>query len=257
MKIRMIITAAVLSSFFLFEACKESSTTQPPLDIEVDESYFPALTGSYYRYLVVVTDSLGFQVTGTRSSFYNGETVIANTSYIIQIDTTETSAETTINFSYFRTTDSGVFYYLDTTGFAELIPSDLLQGTTIDTEIRLLFIPMFSNTSWVVFKININVPPLSFNPVEVTAVFETKEVINVEPLFINQEAVKIKFNLAVRNPTGPSLNYEAYGWLVQNVGFVKWEGNSTLVSAFTGGGIDFADTTSVVTQSLIEFAIPE
>jgi hypothetical protein len=88
--------------------------------------------------------------------------------------------------------------------------------------------------------------------------YETKETVTIDTLFINTEAARIKFTLIVRSdPFSQPVTYEAIGWLVDNVGFVKWQGNGTIVAAFTGGGIDFDDTTKVVTQTLIEFAIPE
>jgi hypothetical protein len=255
---KLIAGLALIGLLFFFEACKESSTTESPGEIEVDAGYFPHANGSYYKYSIIKIDSLGTQLIGVRSSFYNGDTLIANTGYQVQIDTIEIASQTTINHSYFRTTESGAFYFLDTTGLSASVPDSVLQFITFDEQIRLLLFPMYNGTSWPSFRMNYVQGSFSFTPVEVRGAYQGKETIFLPPLFTSIEAAKIKFTLSIRlSPIGSPVIFEATGWLSENIGFVKWEGNGTIVSAFTGGGIDFDDTTSVVTQNLIEYVLPE
>jgi hypothetical protein len=49
--------------------------------------------------------------------------------------------------------------------------------------------------------------------------------------------------------------FTADAWLVPDIGPAKWDGSGTIVNFFTGLGIDFADTTNVVKQSLTYYDI--
>lgn len=254
---KIVIIMSIISVIIFLEACKESSTTEPPADIEVDESWFPANNGSSFKYSITV-DSLGMQTSGNRNTLYSGFAVVGGVNYQVQSDTITFGAETNVNISYFRKTNSGIFYFLDTTGLASIIPDSLLQFITFDSELRLLFFPMTGSSNWPVFRLTFNQGAISFTPVEVRGMYDGKENLTIDPLFTNVESVRIRFTLSVRlDPFNPPTVYEAFGWLVDNVGFVKWQGNGTIVSAFAGSGIDFDDTTKVVTQTLTEFSIPE
>jgi hypothetical protein len=210
--------------------------------------------GTSYKYSVERTDSNGNQSNGSRSTLLSGSTTIAGVPYQIQIDTVNIAGETSTGLSYFRKTDSGVFFFLDTTGLGSSIADTLLQYLTIDPEIRLLYIPISDNSSWTAFRINLNYGIINFNPIEVSVAYDGKENLSVGSSDV--QAVKLKFTLKYQtNPLSTPQNFIAYGWLAKDIGFVKWDGNGTIIGAFTGSGVDFADTNSTVVMNLMEFDI--
>jgi archaellum component FlaG (FlaF/FlaG flagellin family) len=105
---------------------------------------------------------------------------------------------------------------------------------------------------------SLNVQGFTFSPVELNASLAGKEDLTLNLIRGNEdvEAVKIRFRLSIRtSPLSASVNYEAFAWLAKNIGVVKWQGNGTIINVFTGGGIVFADTSSTVTQNLVEYDV--
>ncbi len=260
-KILLIILFGVM--IYTLNSCKESGSTEnpPAVDPVADTSYFPVKDGSYYKY-TIARDSSSTQTNGERVTYYDGTGIKGNVNYQIQIDTLTLAGQTIPSTtSYFRRTDTGVFYYLDTTGLSASVPGidTLLQYLTIDSEMRLLVLPVYDNSNWISFKMNLNYQGLiNFNPVELTAVYDGKETLTLNLIpNINVEAIRIKFTLKYRSSpfNAAQVFAPAYGWIASGIGFVKWQGNGTIVGVFTGNGIDFDDTTSVFTQSLIEYNI--
>lgn len=69
--------------------CKESTTEPPPPEPppnENSEDYFPNSDGNYYYYNIFVSDSLGSQ-SGTKTTYYYGDTTLQQTPYQIEVDT--------------------------------------------------------------------------------------------------------------------------------------------------------------------------
>jgi hypothetical protein len=97
---------------------------------------------------------------------------------------------------------------------------------------------------------------INFNPVELRAEYEGKDslVLNLAPPR-SVQAVRIKFTLNIRTDpfSTTTTQYVARGWIAKGIGFVKWEGNGTIVGVFTGNGVDLDDTSSVYTENLIEY----
>ena len=61
--------------------------------------------------------------------------------------------------------------------------------------------------------------------------------------------VQYTIKLNIPNASNPlagtvSSTYTAYAWFANNIGIVQIQGNATLLDAFTGNGINFADPTS-------------
>lgn len=250
--------AAVLSLGYL--GCKKTES-EGPTSPGAAENYFPNNEGTNYKYSYTRIDSTG-QHTGTRSTYYKGSIAISGTAYHIQIDSLSLSAALQIDSSYFRTTTAGAYYFIDTTGFAasitdsSLIP--LIPFVKIDDELLAYSFPLQAGKNWPVFKITLT-SPIVATVVDVSALAVGTETItlNLQSGQTNKEAMKVKFTLTLRlNPLSPIVQtYIAYVWLVQDIGPAKWEGSGTLVNVFTGLGIDFADTTTVVQQSLIDYQI--
>ena len=257
-KIILLSLVAVLA--FGYWGCTKSES-EGPTSPGTSENYFPNNEGTNYKYSYIRTDSTG-QYNGTRSTYYKGSATVLGTAYKIQIDSLNLSASLQVDTSYFRTTSAGTYFFIDTTGFAasitdpSLIP--LIPFVTIDNELLAYSFPLQAGKSWPVFKITLT-SPIVATVVDVSAVVVGTESItlNLPSGLTNKDAVKIKFTLTLRlNPLSPIVQtYTANAWLVQDIGPAKWEGSGTLVNVFTGLGIDFADTITVVNQSLIDFSI--
>jgi hypothetical protein len=263
MKKNLILFVLLVGAVCFINSCKkESSSSENPsagTDI-ADASYYPVGDGTSYKYNVARTDSDGTQNSGERTTHYEGTQLIGNTTYQAQIDSINISGITSVSLSYFRKSETGVFFFLDTTGLAastpELIP--YLQYLTIDSEMRLLLFPIEDNSNWSVFKMTINATGFSFSPVEVTAAYDGKETLtlNLNSGNVDVETIRLKCTLKVQtDPLSPPQSFSAYCWLAKDIGLVKWDGNGTIVGAFTGNGIDFADTSSTVIMNVTDYNI--
>ena len=256
---KIILLSLVAAITFGYWGCKKSES-EGPTSPGTTENYFPNNEGTSYKYSYSRTDSSG-QSNGTRTTYYKGSITIKGTSYKVQIDSLNLSASLEVDTSYFRTTSAGTYFFIDTTGFAasitdsSLIP--LIPYVTIDNELSAYSFPLQAGKTWPVFKINL--ATLNITVVDVSALVVGKEPINLNLISgsTSKEALKVKFTLTLKlNPFSTSVQtYIANAWLVQDIGPAKWEGSGTLVNVFTGLGIDFADTITVVNQSLIDFSI--
>ena len=230
MKRNLILFVLLVGTVCFINSCKKesSSSESPPTGTDIaDASYYPAGDGTSYIYNVDRTDSNGTQNSGERTTHYQGTQLIESTTYQVQIDSINISGITTTNLSYFRKSETGVFFFLDTTGLAastpELIP--YLQYLSIDSEMRLLLLPIDDNSNWSVFKLTINGAGFSFSPVEVTTAYDGKETLtlNLNSGNVDVETIRLKFTLKVQSdPLNPPQSFIAYCWLAKNIGLVKW-----------------------------------
>jgi hypothetical protein len=254
MKTNFMILILTVLIVYTFNSCKKDSTTEPPGEVVADATYYPTGNGTFYKYNVDKVDSGNNQTNGTRSSIYAGTMGV----YQIQLDSLIFPGSTTVDSVFLRKTDTGVFLFLDTAGLTSVIPDSLLPSLTLDAEMRTFLFPMSENSSWPVFKMSLNIFGITFSPAEVNASYAGKENLNLNLTNGNEtvETVKVRFRLTIKtSPLNAPTNYEAFAWVAKNKGIVKWQGCGTIVSAFTGGGIAFADTNSVVTQNVIEYDI--
>ncbi len=79
------------------------------------------------------------------------------------------------------------------------------------------------------------------NVVDLDAQVESEENLN---LTLNNTAVqvktfKIKYSLKIRFGLNASdeMTYEAYGWAVKDLGFIKWDGDSEVLNFLLNGNI--------------------
>lgn len=237
--------------------CKKSESESPTAP-STTTNYFPYNEGTNYKFSYSKTDSIGTSQ-GTRTSYFKGSSTIAGTVYKIQMDSLDLSASLQIDSSYFRTTEAGVYYYLDTTGFAESITDpDLIPYiplVVIDKELLAYSTPIETGKSWPVFKIVFS--NLTLVDVSATAVGNETITLNLSSGQTTKEAMKLRFTLTLRLDPFSSVvhTFTADAWLVPDIGPAKWDGSGTIVNFFTGLGIDFADTNNVVKQSLINYDI--
>ncbi len=260
MKRKLILFVSLTGLIYSFNACNKSDTTEPPPPATqvADTSYFPSSDNSFYKYSITRPDSNNNQTSGTRNTYYNGTKMIGGVSYQVQIDSVFLTGQAAFDDSmYFRKTATGVFFNLDTTGLASSVPGldTLIQYITLDSELRLLLFPLLDNSSWTVFKMNINYQGFSFNPIELKTTYDGKEslTLNFNPTRV-VDAVRLKFTLTVKPGIfDAAKSYTAFGWIAAGIGFVKWQGTGTIVGVFTGNGVDLDDTTSVFTDDLIDY----
>lgn len=257
--ITLLIVTAILIVFN--NGCKKGSDN--PIAPTPTENYFPSSEGTNYKYSYQRIDSSG-QIDGIRTTYYKGSKTIQGTAYKIQIDSLFTSTLVGVDSSYFRIATAGVYYFLDTTGLAASIEdSTLIQFLPfilVDKELLAYATPLQVGGKWTSFKMNLNLPGLPVTTlVDLYAEAVGKESIslNLSSGSVNKEAIKIKFTLKLRtNPLSVvTQSFSADAWLVKDIGPAKWDGSGTIVNFFTGLGIDFADTTVVVRQSLIDYQI--
>lgn len=264
MKTKAILTITLMASAFFLGACKSNNSTEPSTGTTGGSAYYPNTEGNFYKYSVERQDSTAPAKSGTRTSRYNGTSTIAGVTYQNQIDTVKFSDTTYTYTSLFQKNESGVNYFVDTTGLYEVIPDSLLAFLQYDASLNFLSFPLQDGKSWQVFNMGLklgNLPLIKL--LDVTAYDEGTENVslNLNGSNVTESAVKIRYdlNLTVPDPTNflaaPSTgSFSANAWVVENIGVIKWQGNGTLLNAFTGGGIHFADTTSTVTQTLTSYS---
>lgn len=247
---------------FLFGvyACKSSSTDpDPPADTR---NFYPVSNGTWYKYNMTQTDSIGNINNAVRISYITGTLVIGGRPYQVQLDSVLFTAITQVSNSYFRKTNAGVYFNLDTTGISNSVPDSLLPFLTIDEEIIAFSFPFENGRSWIAFKMNLNYMNIfNFNPVNMRITVVGTEDINLQLPGGSETKSAFRLRMELNIISSPFQTVPqvltAGVWLVENIGVVKWEGNATIINAFTGAGIDFDDSTSVITQSLIDYHIQQ
>jgi hypothetical protein len=248
----VIYTVLTLLMVVVIAGCKDDDNVVNPPVFE-GQGYFPAGNGTYYKYNTMESSPAG-ETNGTRSTTYSG----TQGSYQIQIDTSVTESGIFVSTSLFRKTNDGVFYFVDTAGLSLNIPDSLHQYLTIDQELRAIKFEFTNGSNWPVFLMQLNYGPITFAPVDVTAYYSGREpvTLNLTTGERTETAVKLRYVLTLkRDISGAASTFEAFCWLVEDIGIVKWEGNATVLNGISGGGIDFDDTTKVVTQNLIQFDV--
>lgn len=265
MKTKAFITVSLLAAAVFLSACKSNNTTEPSSSTSGGGVYYPNNEGNLYKYSVERQDSTGAKHDGTRSSRYQGTTNIAGVTYQNQIDTVVFSDTAYTQTSLFVKDDSGVKYFVDTTGLYQVIPDSLLPFLQYDASFNFLSFPLQDGKSWQVFSMGLklgNFPTIQLISVTANDVGTENVSLNLNGSSVTESAVKIQYvlNLTIPDPNNflappsPS-SFSASAWVVENIGVIKWQGNGTVLNAFTGGGIHFADTTSTVTQSLISYNV--
>ena len=219
----------------VISSCKKNDNSVSADNNNTDNSnYFPSTVGSSYKYNFERTDSTNQQTTGTRDS--------------------------TVYTSYFRKSNNGIYYFLDTTGFSENLPPEFisyLPYLKIDQELLLLPSSLQDGQTWPVFKVSLE-QGISITVVDVEAKYLGKEnvAVNLTSGTVTKPAAKIEYSFSIINPiTQAKQTVTADGWYAADIGAVKWEGNSLLLNAFTRGEISFSDSTSTGSENLVQYSI--
>ncbi len=237
-------------------ACKES-VTEPPIDNN-SADFFPNSSGNNYVYNILVYDSTGLAQSGTRKSYYDGDTSLLLTPYQIKVDTFLLNSNQSIISSYFRKSPTGIFNYvgIDTTGFSGLVPDSLLGGYSFSSEYRLIFQPLSINQTWPVYKINVDylIYQLDFFTVSAEAISKDTVTLSFRNKSVTKEVYKIKYEaMLVTGLNSPPLRFEAFSWIADGIGIIKWEGDSELINFFAG--VNAYPLNSIVIEELYSFNI--
>ncbi|MEO8233322.1 MAG: hypothetical protein ABI638_13645 [Ignavibacteriota bacterium] len=237
-------------------ACKES-VTEPPLT-NGESDFFPATKGNYYLYNVSVFDTNGLVQSGNRKSSFTGDTLLLATPYQIKVDTIQLDNIQSLTNTYFRKSSTGIFNYvgIDTTGFSGLVPDSLRGGYSFSSEYRLIYQPLSINQTWPVYKINVDLLYIEFELFGINASVISKDSITLtfRNLNVTKEVYKIRYTARLTTSlTEPPIIFEAYAWIADGIGFIKWEGDSELINFFAGKNVYPSNTT--VLEELYSYKI--
>lgn len=246
----------LLIILFLFYSCIDEKSTNPDTSIQ-NENYFPNSPGSNFKYEVTAVDSNGDTLTGNRIITYDGDSLIERTNYQVQFDTLDIFSIKTSTASFFRTTETGVFYFIDTTTFTGLIPDSIKPAVDLQTEMRLFLFPLVPGNTWTVYRISYDFNnQFGYNIINFSANYSTDEELQLNLNGMDKliQTKKVEYMLTIQNdPETPLQNYEATIWLADNIGIVKLEGDAVILGIFNGGGILLSGTSAVITQKLVEY----
>ncbi|MCH8032363.1 MAG: hypothetical protein IH950_01225 [Bacteroidetes bacterium] len=248
----------ILAGLLFVYSCTEENSTNPSGEEDLPV-YFPNSEGTFYKYEIIQTDTNGVVSTGIRDVIYLEDTLINSTRYKLQIDSIQTNLQLSVSSSYFRTTETGVFYFVDTTGFTNTLPDSLQSSVELQDELRAYLFPLSEGTFWTVYRISIEVNEfLSFNLVNITGKYISDETLILDisdgTQTINTKKVEIIFKLQT-GAADSVITFNANTWLTEDIGIVKMEGSAVVLSLFSGGGLNLSDTSIIVTQNLIDYDV--
>lgn len=248
----------IIINLLIFNYCSDDESTNPPDNSSSPVNFFPNGDGTNYTYDVEQVDSIGNILSGLRYTLYDGVSTIESTPYQNQFDSLIIETINITGITNFRKTKTGAFYFVDTTGISDIVPDSLLSVISLPSESRLVLFPLEEGSFWPVYRITISNQNFNFSPVVVNGAFAEKEIITINLISedIETEATRVEYTFSIqRDPTQVLQRLTANAWFVDDIGIVKLEGRSILINLITGGGLEILDTTSTVTQSLIDFEI--
>jgi hypothetical protein len=247
----------VLLSLLILTGCEEDTPNEPPA--QDFPNYYPDGIGSTFKYSVTEKDSVGnILQSGTRNILYSGNFLLNGINYTTQFDSLDFGSQSSVATYLFRKTETAVFYAVDTSQIAQLIPDTLKQYVNLRDEMQLLFYPLKSGSSWSLYRITAQVQPgIEIKILDITATFDKSEqLILIWPTgSLSVYTQKVKYTLELYTEIGsPPQRYSAFMWYAENIGLVKYEGNQFVVN-IGGGGITFEPSPNILTQELIEYDI--
>jgi hypothetical protein len=245
----------------IFIACKDDPVN-PPAD--GGSNLYPVKPQTRHEYDLTVTSN-DTNYTASRSITNSGRTVaFRNVQYSALVDSLFLNSNFTVSEQWVRSTEGGVYFHIDTTGLSGVIPPDFLPNLHVDTEFRLLALPLSQANEWIAYRIELRAEGASIPLVEVRAFREVEEAVNINLTSgtINRNAVRVRYDAVIRtpNPSNPftfnSVTYSAHLWYSNDIGLVRVHGNGIIFSALTSGSFSLGDTTTTATQDLRAYFIP-
>lgn len=248
----------IISITLLFFSCSDDKSVNPPT-FEVET--FPSKNGTFYKYDIQF--GITNPIPGTKKSYIFSKPNKQNVKNILsiyqpQVDTIFYQGRTLVDTTYFRKTSSGVFYFVDTTGFSQLLPDSLKNFLTVDTESRLLFFPLSLNQTWPVYQIDIKVAGVPvFSPIRTFAkVIDTYQLdLVLRNSNITVTAYRIEYNLDVQlSPEGQVERQTAIAEFAVGLGFIRWYGHTSVINLAKGNTFNFPS--EIMNEELISHFIP-
>jgi hypothetical protein len=253
---RNVVFVSILASIFIFNFCTSDNSTAPPN--QNFKNYYPGGKGTTYKFNVEQQESSGNLSVSTRSVNYGNEIEIGAVKYREQKDSIDDGSTVTENFSYFRKTETGVFYFIDTTGFLSLVPDSIINLISVQDEMRLLLNPLAIGSFWPVFRVTVNLQPgVSYSPIDINGYYVSQEdlTLNLETGTIIATTQKVKYDLDFTTDLNQAAQrFSAYAWFAEEIGIVKMDGSSVLINILLTGGLSFGDTTTIK-QDLLYYDI--
>ncbi len=248
----------LLAGLLFVYSCTEENSTNPPGEENLPV-YFPNSEGTFYVYEIIQTDTNGVISTGIRNVVYLEDTLINNTRYKLQIDSIQTNLQLSVSSSYFRTTETGVFYFVDTTGFTNTLPDSLQTSVELQDEMRAYLFPLSEGTFWPVYRISIELTEfLNFNLVDIIGKYISDETLILDisdgTQTVNTKKVEIVFKLQT-GATDSVITFNANTWIGEDIGLVKMEGSAIVLNLISGGGLDLSNISNTTTQNLIDYDV--
>jgi len=248
-----------LLTLLIFISCEEETPNEPPAPDYPD--YYPSSIGSTFKYSVTEKDSIGNLLqTGTRNILFSGTFLLNGINYTTQDDSLDFGSQSLVATYLFRKTETAIFYAVDTSQIALLIPDTLKQYVTLRDEMQLLFYPLTTGSTWSLYRITAEVQPgIEVKILDIVASFVGTEqlALNLVSQTIVVPSRKVKYTLELFTEIGsPPQRYSAFMWYAANIGLVKYEGNQFLVN-IGGGGITFEPSPNILTQELSDYSISE
>ena len=109
---------------------------------------------------MIEKDSAGNLVqSGTRNILYSGTTTFNGINYTTQDDSLDFGSQSNVSTYLVRKSETGVFYAVDTSQIALLIPDSLKQYVSLRDEMQLLFYPLTTGSSWSLYRVTAQVQP--------------------------------------------------------------------------------------------------
>jgi hypothetical protein len=252
----MFVFVSILVIVFTSNFCTSDNSTDPPN--QNLKNYYPGGKGTTYKYNVEQQNSSGTIIVSTRSVYYGNEFEIGTVKYREQKDSIDDGSTVTENISYFRKTETGVFYFIDTTGFLSLVPDSIKNLISVQDEMRLLLNPLAIGSFWPVFRVTVNLQPgFSYSPIDINGYYVSQEdlTLNLETGTNMVTAQKVKYDLDFTTDLNQAVQrFSAYAWFAEEIGIVKMDGSSVLINILLTGGLSLGDTTTIK-QDLLKYDI--
>jgi hypothetical protein len=254
-KIVLLVFASIVAVSFSF--CSSDNPTNPTEQNLKD--YYPGLKGTTYKYEIEQQDSSGNIKKATRFVYYGDEIQIDTTSYREQKDSVDDGTNVLENISYFRKTETGVFYFTDTTGLLSFVPDSIRNLISLQDEMRLFLNPLSAGSFWPVYRVTINLQPgFSFKPIDINGYFVAREdiTLNLETGISLVSTEKVKYDMDVMIDLNQTVqSFSAQVWFAEKIGIVKIEGSSLLINILLTGELNLGDTTANVRHNLLNYDI--
>lgn len=236
---------------FTLSSCKDAITNPPP--VTPDQDFFPDDEGTIYNYDVSVYSNATLTQSGLMKTYYGTDTLIQSVPYRVRVDSLQLNGTASVGNLYFRKSNSGIFYYVDTTGIAEFIPDSLLSFVDVDLEYRLLYQPLETTQTWPVYRIQVAGLGINVLTIDAKSVLKDSLDLTLPNLQTKKLVHQVHYAAVITvSTTQPPLTFEAFAWFAEDIGIIKWEGDAEMLNFLFGENI-FPDGTTVLMElSLFE-----